>query len=66
MTPSRSCDRSAASILSRDGLQDLARVAHMLTEPLYTQHSTNAAGVRGPEQTLQWYTQQARGDYLDT
>eukprot|EP00974_Lingulodinium_polyedra_P047286 4536773-Lingulodinium_polyedra.AAC.1 len=56
----------AAAVLSRDGLQSLARMIFVFAQPIYDSHSTHAATVRGPEASLAYYTKAAQGAWLAT
>eukprot|EP00974_Lingulodinium_polyedra_P091163 8839239-Lingulodinium_polyedra.AAC.1 len=51
----------AAAVLSRDGLQGLARMLQAVCEPLYTSHSEHARALRGGEATLSFYLEAAQG-----
>eukprot|EP00974_Lingulodinium_polyedra_P078945 7646958-Lingulodinium_polyedra.AAC.1 len=55
----------AAAILSRDGLQELARLTRMFVGPFLDQHSQNEREVRGPAATEKWYLLQAQGAWVE-
>eukprot|EP00969_Alexandrium_andersonii_P329591 14565143-Alexandrium_andersonii.AAC.1 len=53
----------AASILSKDGLQEVCRAITVLTGPLFTEHSSLARDLKGPTASVAYYLEAAQGSW---
>eukprot|EP00974_Lingulodinium_polyedra_P133083 11224284-Lingulodinium_polyedra.AAC.1 len=55
---------AVATILSKDSLLQWARMVTLFCGPVYDAHSSHAAGVRSPAETLEFYCSAAKGTWL--
>ena len=56
----------SGSIMAKDRMQALLRMHFAVLEPLFTEHSSEAADIRAPDDTLRHYVRAAQGQYHRT
>ena len=55
---------TAAAVFSKEGLKSMSHLILELVRPFFTEHSEEAACLKGEKALAQWYLGAARGDWL--